>query len=74
MDVQQKVLFVDARTGFYRVAKCPAGDFFGPVDLGLHLTGRFGSLNIGVGLLAGSILPGSNRLAMTGFSPCRGGF
>ncbi|HEY3384683.1 MAG TPA: aldehyde ferredoxin oxidoreductase N-terminal domain-containing protein [Vicinamibacterales bacterium] len=74
MDVQQKVLFVDAGTGYYRVAKYPVGDFFGPVDLGLHLTGRFNSLNIGVGLLAGSILPGSNRLIVTGFSPCWGGF
>jgi glyceraldehyde-3-phosphate dehydrogenase (ferredoxin) len=74
MDAQQKVLFVDARTGYYRVAKYPVGDFFGPVDLGLHLAGRFNSLNIGVGLLAGSILPGSNRLVITGFSPCWGGF
>ena len=74
MDVKQKVLFVDARTGYYRVGKYPVGDFFGPVDLGLHLAGRFNSLNIGVGLLAGSILPGSNRLVVTGFSPCWGGF
>ena len=43
MDAQQKVLFVDAGTGFYRMAKYPVGDFFGPVDLGLHLTGRFGT-------------------------------
>jgi glyceraldehyde-3-phosphate dehydrogenase (ferredoxin) len=74
MDVKQKVLFVDARTGYYRVGKYPVGDFFGPVDLGLHLAGRFNSLNLGVGLLAGSILPGSNRLVVTGFSPCWGGF
>jgi glyceraldehyde-3-phosphate dehydrogenase (ferredoxin) len=74
MDVQQKVLFVDAGTGFYRIAKYGVGDFFGPVDLGLHLTGRFNSLNLGVGLFAGSILPGSNRLIVTGFSPCWGGF
>lgn len=74
MDVQQKVLFVDAGTGYYRMAKYPVGEFFGPVDLGLHLTGRFNSLNIGVGLFAGSILPGSNRLIVSGFSPCWGGF
>src|SRR5512147_178899 len=74
MDVQQKVLFVDARTGYYRLAKYPVGDFFGPVDLGLHLSGRLNSLNIGVGLFAGSILPGSNRLVFSGFSPCWGGF
>ncbi len=74
MDVHQKVLFVDAGTGFYRVARYPVGDFFGPVDLGLHLSGKYNSLNLGVGLLAGSILPGSNRLIVTGFSPCWGGF
>ncbi len=51
MDAHQKVLFVDAATGFYRVTRYPVGDFFGPVDLGLHLAGRHNSLNIGVGLL-----------------------
>ena len=74
MDVHQKVLCVDAGTGYSRLAKYAVGDFFGPVDLGLHLSGRLQSLNIGVGLLAGSILPGSNRLIFTGFSPCWGGF
>ena len=66
MDAHQKVLFVDAATGYYRVSRFPVGDFFGPVDLGLHLAGRYNSLNIGVGLLAGSIFPGSNRLIFTG--------
>jgi len=70
----QKVLFVDAATGYYRIQRYRVGDFFGPVDLGLHLAGRFGSLNIGTGLLAGSIFPGSNRLVFSGFSPCWGGF
>lgn len=74
MDFHQKVLFVDACTGFYKIARYPLNDFFGPVDLGLHLAGRFNSLNIGVGLLAGSILPGSNRLIFSGFSTCWGGF
>jgi glyceraldehyde-3-phosphate dehydrogenase (ferredoxin) len=74
MDAHQKVLLVDAASGFYRVARYPLGDFFGPVDLGLHLAGRYNSLNFGVGLLAGSILPGSNRLIFTGFSTKWGGF
>ncbi len=73
-NIQQKVLFVDAATGFYRIARYPLDSFQGPVDLGLHLAGKFNSLNIGVGLLAGSIFPGSNRLILTGFSPCWGGF
>jgi glyceraldehyde-3-phosphate dehydrogenase (ferredoxin) len=75
MQISQKVLFVDAGTSFYRVQRFPVGsDFFGPVDLGLHLAGKYNSLNIGAGLLAGSIFPGSNRLIFTGFSPCWGGF
>jgi len=74
MEVHQKVLFVDAGTGFYRIVRYPIDDFFGPVDLGLHLAGKHNSLNIGVGLLAGSIFPGSNRLILTGFSTCWGGF
>jgi glyceraldehyde-3-phosphate dehydrogenase (ferredoxin) len=75
MDTHQKVLLVDAATAFCRVDRFPVGKpFFGPVDLGLHLAGKHNSLNVGTGLLAGSILPGSNRLIVTGFSPCWGGF
>jgi len=74
MNTFQKVLLVDAHTGYYRISRYSLDDFFGPVDLGLHLSGRLNSLNIGVGLLAGSILPGSNRLVFDGFSPCWGGF
>lgn len=72
--MDQKVLLLDAPTGFYRVRRYPVGRFFGPVDLGLHLSSRTQSINIGVGLLAGSIFPGSNRLFVTGFSPCWRGF
>jgi glyceraldehyde-3-phosphate dehydrogenase (ferredoxin) len=74
MESHQKVLFVDADSGYYRMERFTVGDFFGPVDLGLHLATRFDSLNIGTGLLAGSIVPGSNRLVMSGFSPCWSGF
>jgi glyceraldehyde-3-phosphate dehydrogenase (ferredoxin) len=73
-EIHQKALFVDAATGYYRVRRYGLGDFFGPVDLGLHLAGKYNSLNIGTGLLAGSVFPGSNRLIFTGFSPCWGGF
>lgn len=69
-----KVLIIDASTGFYRIQRYPLGAFFGPVDLGLHLSGKYNALNIGVGILAGSIFPGSNRLVFTGFSPAWGGF
>jgi len=74
MAMHQKVLFLDAQTGFYKIRRYEVGRFFGPVDLGLHLSSRSQSINIGVGLLAGSIFPGSNRLFVTGFSPCWRGF
>jgi len=75
MENHQRVLFVDAGTAFYRIDRFAVGeDFFGPVDLGLNLSGRYKSLNIGTGLLAGSIFPGSNRLFFNGYSPCWTGF
>lgn len=74
MEGFQRVLFLDAQTGFYKIKRYPIGDFFGPIDLGLHLIAKQNSLNIGVGLLAGSIFPGSNRLIINGYSPCWGGF
>ncbi|MCU0849341.1 MAG: aldehyde ferredoxin oxidoreductase [Spirochaetes bacterium] len=74
METHLKVLLLDASSGYYKMERFRLGDFFGPVDLGLHLSGRYGSLNIGTGLLAGSIIPGSNRLVFTGYSPCWGGF
>jgi glyceraldehyde-3-phosphate dehydrogenase (ferredoxin) len=74
MQDKLKVLFIDAATGFYRMRRYKVGEYFGPVDLGLHLSDNHNCLNFGTGLLAGSILPGSNRLVFTGFSPCWRGF
>ncbi len=74
METTQKVLYVDASNGFYKVRRFKVGDYFGPVDLGLHISGRTQSLNFGVGLFAGSIFPGSNRMVFTGFSPSWRGF
>jgi glyceraldehyde-3-phosphate dehydrogenase (ferredoxin) len=74
MEACMRVLMIDAGTSFYRMDRYRIGSFFGPVDLGLFLAGRYNSLNIGTGLLAGSIFPGSDRLVFTGFSPCWGGF
>jgi glyceraldehyde-3-phosphate dehydrogenase (ferredoxin) len=69
-----KILMLDASNGFYRMKRYQVGDFFGPVDLGIHLAYKHNSLNIGTGLLAGSIFPGSNRLIFNGISPCWHGF
>lgn len=65
---------IDSSNGFYKILRHPIGDFWGPVDLGIHLARKHNSLNIGTGLLAGSIFPGSNRLVFTGFSPAWHGF
>jgi glyceraldehyde-3-phosphate dehydrogenase (ferredoxin) len=74
VETTQKALYIDASTGFYKVRRYKVGDYFGPVDLGLHISGRTQSLNFGVGLFAGSIFPGSNRMMFTGFSPSWRGF
>ena len=69
-----KVLMIDASNSYYKLNRYKVGDFFGPVDLGIHLAHKHNSLNVGVGLLAGSIFPGSNRLIFSGISPCWHGF
>lgn len=70
MDILQKVLLVDPSTGLYRTKKYGFDRYFGPVDLGIHLAEEYKSLNFGVGIFAGSIFPGSNRMIVSGFSPC----
>lgn len=70
MNMYQRVLLVDPATGFYKMKRYSFDRYFGPVDLGIHLVRELGSLNFGVGMFAGSIFPGSNRMVVTGFSPC----
>ena len=72
--MEQRVLMVDAATGFYKTKRYGFDRYFGPVDLGIHLTEEYRSLNFGVGVFAGSIFPGSNRMVVTGFSPCWQGY
>lgn len=74
MEMFQRVLLVDPATGFYKTKKYGFDRYFGPVDLGIHLAEEHRSLNFGVGMFAGSIFPGSNRLIVTGFSPCWQGY
>ncbi len=69
-----RVLMIDASNGFYRINKYPVGTFYGLVDLGIHLAYKHNSLNVGAGLLAGSVFPGSNRIIFTGISPSWHGF
>lgn len=74
MNMYQRVLMVDTSCGFYKQRKYGFDRYFGPVDLGIHLTQEYQSLNFGVGIFAGSIFPGSNRLVVTGSSPCWQGY
>src|SRR5512136_2182630 len=74
MNMFQRVLLVDPATGFYKISKYSLDRYFGPVDLGIHLASQHRSLNFGVGIFAGSVFPGSNRLVVTGFSPCWQGY
>ncbi|MCX7679976.1 MAG: aldehyde ferredoxin oxidoreductase [Spirochaetes bacterium] len=69
-----KVLHIDACTSFYKMERYRLGEFFGPVDLGLSFAKQYNSLNIGAGIFAGSIFPGSNRLVISGFSTSWGNF
>ena len=70
MDMFQRVLLVDSETGYYKIKRYGFDRYFGPVDLGMHMAEKYRSLNLGVGIFAGSVLPGLNRLLVTGFSPC----
>ena len=72
--LELKVLVLDAATGFYRMQRYRVGDFFGPVDMGIHLAFKHNAMTIGGGLLAGSVFPGSNRLVFAGIYPCWHGF
>jgi len=74
MEMHQRVLFVDPSTGFYRTRNYGFDRYFGPADLGIHLVEKYRSLNFGVGIFAGSIFPGSNRMVVTAYSPCWQGY
>jgi len=74
MENYLRVLHVDCSSAFYRMERFGIGEFFGPIDVGLNIAKRHNSLNIGTGLLAGPIFPGTNRLVVNGFSPNWGSF
>ncbi len=69
-----KAFIIDVKTSLHRIEEFKVGEFFGPADLGFHLTQKYNSTNIGVGLFANSLLTGSNRLIFSGMSPAWEGF
>jgi len=70
----QRALHVNVATGYYRIEKIAPTHILGPVDFGFREACRNNSFCFGGGPFMGSVLPGSNRLIVTGFSPVWGGF
>jgi len=71
---EQRALSVDLSTGYYRVERIRDPEIIGPVDYGLRRWADSRALCLGGGPFMGSVLPGSNRLIVTGHSPCWDGF
>jgi glyceraldehyde-3-phosphate dehydrogenase (ferredoxin) len=70
----QFAMLVDVSNGSHELRELDAADVLGPVDFGLRMQSEGDFLCIGSGILAGGIIPGSNRLVFTGHSPVWGGF
>jgi glyceraldehyde-3-phosphate dehydrogenase (ferredoxin) len=73
-EVVQHALLVRASDGHSQLRDYKLSDILGPVDFGLRMQSEGDWLCIGSGILAGSIIPGSNRLIFTGHSPVWDGF
>lgn len=81
---EQRALFVDLASGYYRVERIRSRDasgapgaqppILGPVDFGFAQWIRSRATCFGGGAFMGSVLPGSNRMIVTGHSPCWDGF
>ncbi len=70
----QYALILDASDGGHEMREYEFPGVIGPVDFGLRMQEEGDFLCIGTGVLAGSVLPGSNRLIFTGRSPVWDGF
>lgn len=72
--VIQYGLVIDAADGSCEIREYPLPEVIGPLDFGLAMEREGDFLCIGSGVLAGSVIPGSNRLVFTGQSSLWGGF
>jgi glyceraldehyde-3-phosphate dehydrogenase (ferredoxin) len=70
----QYALVVDATDGACELRELRFPDTLGPVDFGWAMAREGDFVCLGTGALAGSIIPGSNRLVVTGSSPVWEGF
>jgi hypothetical protein len=48
MKKMMNVRIIDAHTGERHTEEYPIGNYFGPVDLGLHLSEKYHGLNFGI--------------------------
>lgn len=72
--IVQRALILHADDGTHELRDLRAPEVLGPVDFGLRMQAEGDFLCMGSGVLAGSIVPGSNRLIFTGHSPVWDGF
>ena len=70
----QYALVLNATDGSCELRDYPLPQILGPLDFSLALQREGDFLCIGSGVLAGSVIPGSNRLIVSGQSPLWGGF
>ena len=67
--IPQKVLYIDASTGKFRVEDVKDENVIGPVDFALKYANEDNKFFFGSGVLAGSIIPSTRRLIFCGHSP-----
>lgn len=67
--IEQKALIIDAAKQEWQVKKINDEKILGPVDFGFHMTQKEDYFCMGAGILAGSLIPGTHRLIITGKSP-----
>lgn len=70
----QRALLVRADDGRREMRNYGFGQVLGPLDFGLQMRSEGDWFCIGSGVLAGGVIPGSNRLIFTGRSPVWDGF
>ena len=72
--IQQKALIIDAAKKEWNVETITDERILGPVDFGFYMNQKEDYFCIGAGALAGSLVPGTHRLIISGKSPIWGTF
>ncbi|MBI3070829.1 MAG: aldehyde ferredoxin oxidoreductase [Deltaproteobacteria bacterium] len=72
--MEQRILYIDVASGASRRETLDEPGVYGPLDVALKVWDGGRRLVFGGGPLAGSIVPGSNRLTFAGYSPAWDGF